>query len=216
MYIALSGSSESFRSIIKNTYFLLLWRAGRDDVVCFKNMANCVINHKWQSSKMDDANSACEADCIVTMAAKIIRYEIREREYDQSSYPTNEDIANIEKGKQWIPHHLQTLLKTIVLSEVKQNSIGHAIVQSSRPRSVITPTLFGLGVEMDHVFGSKWLINELSHLGFSVSYSIDTYHEQLHMPLSNPIRRRTTATWNSRNTKKGPTSKLIFIMLTAV
>jgi len=23
---------------------------------------------------------------------------------------------------------------------------------------------------MDHVFGSKWLINEFSHLGFSVSY----------------------------------------------
>ncbi len=24
---------------------------GQDDVVCFKNMANYVINHKWQSSK---------------------------------------------------------------------------------------------------------------------------------------------------------------------
>jgi hypothetical protein len=100
-----------------------------------------------------------EADRIVTMAAQIIRNEIREKEYDQSTYPTNADIANIEKGKQWIPHHLQTLLKTLVISEVKQNSIGHAIVQSSRPRSVITPTLFGIGVEMDHVFGSKWLIN---------------------------------------------------------
>lgn len=53
---------------------------------------------------------------------------------------------------------------------MKQNSIGHTIVQSSRPRSVITPTLFGVGVETDHVFGSKWLINELSRLGFSVSY----------------------------------------------
>ena len=47
---------------------------------------------------------------------------------------------------------------------------AYAIVQSSRPRSVMTPTLFGVGVEMDHVFGSKWLINELSHLGFSVGY----------------------------------------------
>ena len=33
-----------------------------------------------------------------------------------------------------------------------------------------TPTLLGLGVEMDHVFGSKWLINELSQLSFSISY----------------------------------------------
>ena len=53
---------------------------------------------------------------------------------------------------------------------MKQNSIGHAIVQASRPRSVIAPIMFGVGIEMDHVFGSKWLINELSHLGFSISY----------------------------------------------
>ena len=53
---------------------------------------------------------------------------------------------------------------------MKQNSIGQAIVQASRPRSVIAPIMFGVGIEMDHVFGSKWLINELSHLGFSISY----------------------------------------------
>lgn len=53
---------------------------------------------------------------------------------------------------------------------MKQNSIGHAIVQASRPRSVIAPIMFGVGIEMDHVFGSKWLINELSRLGFSISY----------------------------------------------
>lgn len=51
-------------------------------------------------------------------------------------------------------------------------------MQSSRPRSVITPTLFGVGVEMDHVFGSKWLINELSHLGFSISYDEVTKYKQ--------------------------------------
>jgi len=32
------------------------------------------------------------------------------------------------------------------------------------------PILFGLGVEIDHVFGSKWLISQLSRLGFSISY----------------------------------------------
>ena len=53
---------------------------------------------------------------------------------------------------------------------MKENSIGHAIVQASRPRSVIAPIMFGIGIEMDHVFGSKWLINEFSHLGFSFSY----------------------------------------------
>ena len=103
-------------------------------------------------------------------AAKIIRAEIREKEYNSDSYPTNDNISNIEKSREWIPRHLQTLMKTIVSSELKQNSIRQCIVQAARPRSVITPTLFGLGVELDHVFGSKWLINELSRLGFSIGY----------------------------------------------
>ena len=53
-------------------------------------------------------------------------------------------------------------------------------MQSSRPKSVIAPTMFGLGIEMDHVFGSKWLINELSHLGFSISYDeVERYKQSV-------------------------------------
>ena len=69
-----------------------------------------------------------------------------------------------------IHHHLQTFLKVIVKCEIKHKSNGHAIVQPARERSVKTPKLFGLGVEMDHVFGSKWLVNELACLGYSISY----------------------------------------------
>jgi len=85
-------------------------------------------------------------------------------------YPSNDDITSSSQYSQWISHHLQTFLKFVVILEVKQNSIGHAFVQASRPKSVIAPIMFGIGMEMDHVFGSKWLINELSHLGFSISY----------------------------------------------
>ena len=131
-------------------------------------MASYIVNDKWYSERKQDIEE--EAERIVIAAAKIIRAEIRKRKYDSKSYPNNEDIANVDKGKEWIPHHLQTFLKIIVQSELKQNSIGHSIIQSARPRSVITPTLFGIGVEMDHVFGSRWLVNELSQLGFSISY----------------------------------------------
>ena len=47
-----------------------------------------------------------------------------------------------------------------------------------RPRSVIPPIPFGLGVEMDHVIGSKWVINELYRLGFSISYNEVTRFKQ--------------------------------------
>ena len=141
---------------------------GRGNVLYFRNMASYIINNKWHSEKKENIEE--EAKRIVCAAAKIIRAEIREKTYDTKSYPTNKDIANVNKGKEWIPHYLQTFLKIIIQSELKQNSIGHSIIQSARPRSVITPTLFGVGVEMDYVFGSRWLVDELSRLGFSISY----------------------------------------------
>ena len=39
--------------------------------------------------------------------------------------------------------------------------------------------MFGLGVECDHIFGSKWLINELFQFGISLSYSTDLNHLQI-------------------------------------
>ena len=141
---------------------------GRGTVLCFKNMASYIINDKWYSEKKENIEE--DAERIVIAAAKIVRAEIRERNYDSLLYPTNEDVADVNRGMEWIPHHLQTFLKIIVQSKLKQNSIGHSIIQSAKPRSAITPTLFGIGVEMDHVFGLRWLVNELSRLGFSITY----------------------------------------------
>ena len=39
-----------------------------------------------------------------------------------------------------------------------------------KPKSVIPPLLFGLGVEVDHAIGSKTLLTELYKLGYSISY----------------------------------------------
>ena len=64
---------------------------GRENVVCFKNMAKYIINEKWQSSRdsMED-----KAEWIVSTAAKIIRDEIQEKLYDCKTYLPNEDITN--------------------------------------------------------------------------------------------------------------------------
>ena len=35
---------------------------------------------------------------------------------------------------------------------------------------LIPPLIFGIGATLDYTFGSKWLINELARLGYSVSY----------------------------------------------
>ena len=56
-------------------------------------------------------------------------------------------------------------------SSIKQESIGQSIVRAACRRNIILPLLFGLGTEIDHMFGSRWLIGELFNLGFSVSFS---------------------------------------------
>ena len=81
---------------------------GRGNVLCFRNMASYIINDKWHLKRKE--NTEEEAEHIVRAAAKIIRAEIRENIYDVKSYPTNEDIANVNQGKKWIPHYLQTFL----------------------------------------------------------------------------------------------------------
>jgi len=70
---------------------------GRGNVLCFRNMASYIINDKWHSERKGNIEE--EAKCIVCAAAKIIRAEIREKTYDTQFYPSNEDIANVKKGK---------------------------------------------------------------------------------------------------------------------
>ena len=69
-------------------------------------------------------------------------------------------------------------MEMMIKSPLEQASIGQAIVAATRPRSCMAPILFGLGVDCDHAFGSKWLINDLNRLGFSVSVDEVTCFKQ--------------------------------------
>jgi hypothetical protein len=61
-------------------------------------------------------------------------------------------------------------MEQVVTDKLKQVALCQAIVQAARPRSVIAPILFGVGVALDHEFGSKWWLTCLNCLGFSSSY----------------------------------------------
>ena len=140
---------------------------GKNNVVCFRITIDYLINDKWYSDRKN--NSTQEADQLVLTAAKIILNDIRSREFDNDCYPTNEVIENCEKEKDWLPYYLRLVLESIIKYPLKQASIGQAIVGAVRPRSSVPPILFGVGVQLDHVFGSKWLLSELNRLGFCTS-----------------------------------------------
>ena len=50
-------------------------------------------------------------------------------------------------------------------------SIGHAIIQSVRPRTVLAPLQISLSVQMHHLYRSRFLIDTLHQMGFGSSYS---------------------------------------------
>lgn len=56
-------------------------------------------------------------------------------------------------------------------ADIKITSIGQAIIQAARPRVLIAPLQIGLAIQMHHHFASKFLIDTLSKLGFSSSYT---------------------------------------------
>lgn len=145
---------------------------GHSNIAFFRNTLDSIINNKWYESRREDTGE--EAQRIIKTAAKLIMAEIREHEYNTVFYPSQNDILL----QRMVPAGLKLLLEVLVKDELKQQSIGQAITYAARPRSFIPPILFGLAVEADHVFGSRWLIDELNQLGFSVSYSEVTRFKQ--------------------------------------
>ncbi len=61
--------------------------------------------------------------------------------------------------------------------QVKVASIGQAIMQIARPRTILAPIQVGLGVQLHHHFASKFLIDTLNKHGFCCSYSEVTKFE---------------------------------------
>ena len=59
-----------------------------------------------------------------------------------------------------------------------QVSLGQALVNAVKSRWSLSPITFGLEIEVEKVFGSKWLLTELNRLGFSISQDEATQYKQ--------------------------------------
>ena len=96
---------------------------------------------------MEKSQSLCKKSRL------FLKFYKTSREYQEIKTKSWQYQENQEK---WIPW-------------VKVQNIGQAIIKSST-RTALTPILFGLGVELDHVFGWKWLLDSLARVGFSVAW----------------------------------------------
>ena len=152
---------------------------GKRNVMCFKNMANYIVNEKWFN--MRNSNMEKEVERIVLTAARLIREEIRNISFETKNYPDADDIKeSISEKSKWKPPLLNIFLSSLIPNEIKKSSLSQCIIKAAKPRSALPPILFGLGVECDHIFGSKWLINELFQMGF-------LYHTLRLLDISNQL-----------------------------
>ena len=62
-------------------------------------------------------------------------------------------------------------LRPFVKADEKLAIRGQNFIKAYRLRSGVLPYHLGFAIQLDHRFGSKWMLNKLHHLGYSESYA---------------------------------------------
>jgi hypothetical protein len=155
---------------------LIVERANKPTIVCFRNTGYKILTDAWYAEK--EINPAEERMRIVRTAATIILEDIRSQVYETKQYPASDNF--FKDIDTMVPPTLKIFLEDVILKNkkgslekwiIKCTALSHSIISAVRPRSFISPLQLGVGVFLYKKFGSRYLLDILSALGFSSSYS---------------------------------------------
>jgi hypothetical protein len=147
---------------------------GKPNVVTFRSKASTILTDFYKEQKRKDSKS--ESMLIIQTAAKLLRHDIKliDSCTSSESYPSREQMSDPVKALNYLPETLRELLRILFTgkdTEMKQASVGQAIMQGTRPRVILAPLQFGLSCEMHHKFGSRFIVDTLYKHGFGCSYA---------------------------------------------
>lgn len=97
------------------------------------------------------------------------------------NYPSSVEMSSIQSALDFVLDLLELFLRTLFVGkdvDLKVASIGQAIMQAVGPRVLLAPLHLGLGIQMHHHFGSKFLIDSLHAHGFCSSYATVLQYER--------------------------------------
>ena len=149
---------------------------GKEDLITFEETAKGIMEDQFKDNidrettasryneNPNDANNR-----MVDKVGQLIQEDISKLSQG-NTYPSPQDLNNVDNLHSWLPESLERLLKILIPDDLKRTAIGHTILSASR-RNFHSPLLFGVGVQLNHSSGPKWLNTHLSCLGFSVTYS---------------------------------------------
>ena len=144
---------------------------GKPNVVTMWRNATSILQVFHSQAK--SVSTQREKDLIISTAAKFLKNDIKLIEQQPDIYPRSTEMISVDEACNFLPNSLQPFLGelfTATDSKMKIASIGQAIVQSTRHRGLLAPLQLGLGIQLHHHFGSKFLVNTLHKFGFTCSY----------------------------------------------
>lgn len=118
-------------------------------------------------------NHEDEKKAIIKAAAQLLKSDVQSLG-EKGVYPTAKDIGSTEANLRYIPDSLKLFLRNLCgekNNDLKGSSIGKAIMQLIRPRTLVSPLQIGHCVQLHHSFASRYLVSTLNNLGFCSSYS---------------------------------------------
>ena len=125
---------------------------GKDILIIFESTAYHLLEQNY--TRDANHNLQSEDEPMYKHIGKAIKNEIRNMKQPN-------ELQNMDYLNSWVPPTLKNLLGILIPNELKRVSIAHAIISASK-KSLLSPLLFGVGVQLARSFGSKWLNNHLS------------------------------------------------------
>ena len=147
---------------------------GNVDIVTFRSTAANILQDFQNRKASHDIE--LEKIRIIEASADIIKNEIKQLDNNTAFYPTDEEIktSNDFSLSKFAPPTLVHYLKNLIScknSDLLVASNVQAIIENTRPRSIIKPLQLSLAVILRCYFESRYLINILHKFGLCVSYS---------------------------------------------
>ena len=135
----------------------------RTDVPCFKDMSASIIREYHDNAEDEDDGKTK----IINTVVMLIKNDISLLEMIQ--FIT--EMIDPDRQLELVPESVKLLLRPLLESDFKVAFGRQNLIRCSRPRSGVVPLPLRFALQLDHRFGSKWLLNELHSFGLWGCYN---------------------------------------------
>ena len=136
----------------------------RTSVLCFKDLTASIIRE--HRNNKEDGNKTK----IIKSAVKLVQNDFALVNVNSSLYPSINAMTDLDGQLKLIPEILKLFLKPLLKQDRCVAFWGQSIIKTSRPRSGVLRLPMRFALQLEHRFGSKWLLDEMLSLGISESY----------------------------------------------